>query len=896
MERLALLAALCLLAGAGVVSYASTRMWVDRAAWVEHTHRVIESLGEIRSGVAELEGMKRGFQITGDEQVVAGFDTASRRFSGLTTGLRQLTADNAGQQARLARLEPLLEDRVRSLSEAVLRVRRDGRAATAPEAEVEAGQAASRHIAALLAEMADEEGSLLAQREQSARRVIRYSYGAQALALALGVGIVLLAFGRLRRLVDLREASEEAARESEENLAITLQSIGDAVLSTDAQARVARMNPVAERLTGWSSAEARGRPAAEVFRIVNEKTRQPTASPIERALSEGVVVQLANHTALINKSGAEIPIADSAGPIRDAHGQVVGAVLVFRDTTRERAAADEVREARAFLESIVENIPNMIFVKEAGELRFARFNRAGEALLGAGRDVFIGKNDFDFFPEEQARFFQAKDRETLAGKVLLDIPEEPIETPAGKRWLHTKKIPILGEDGEPRFLLGISEDITDRKRLADQLRETNESLERRVAERTRELSVAYEELQRQVDERQKTAAALARTEDQLRQSQKMDAIGRLAGGIAHDFNNLLSVVLTLSDLRLKDLPEGDPTREDLTEIRNAGERAAALTRQLLAFSRQQVIDLKPVNLSAVVSNMDKLLRRVIGEDIRLETVAPADLGLAKADVGQLEQVLMNLVVNARDAMPKGGKLTIETANVVIDEAFTREHLGTTPGPHVMLAVSDTGSGVEKSVQARIFEPFFTTKEKGKGTGLGLATVFGIVKQLGGTIWVYSEVGKGSTFKVYLPRTDEGGNATAAPEAQAQGGNETILLVEDEAPVRKAAARILSRAGYKLVIPEDPRDALRMCVEHPGPIHLLLSDVVMPDKSGPALAVELLQARPGMRVLFMSGYTDEAVVRHGALDSGAAFVQKPLTPDTLTTKVREVLAKTKPPKA
>jgi two-component system cell cycle sensor histidine kinase/response regulator CckA len=874
-ELLALTGALALLVAGAAASYGSTQVLVDKAGWVQHTHQVIESLDELRGGMGDIEAMKRGYELTGNEALVSDFDSTSSQLAKAAASARRLTADNLVQQRRIESLEPLIGARIASLAQAIAYRRQAGRETPSVKADVEAGRAATQHIRSLIGEMAAAESGLLADREWSSRRVLGYSYAAQLLAFFMGVGIVLVAFRRLGHQVDLRRASEQ-------NLDITLQSIGDAVLSTDASARVLRMNPVAERLTGWGLADAKGRPASEVFRIIHEKTREPAPSPIDQALRDGVIVALANHTALISKGGVETPIADSAGPIRNSAGEAVGAVLVFRDITTERAGAERVRQANAFLESIVENIPDMIFVKDAAALRFERFNHAGELLLGAPRETFIGKNDFDFFPAEQARHFQAKDQETLSNKLLVDIPEEPIDTPSGRRWLHTKKSPILDEEGAPKFLLGISEDITERKRLTDQLRETNEALERRVAERTADL-------RRQMDERERTAQALQRSEEQLRQSQKMDAVGRLAGGIAHDFNNLLSVILTYSQMLLRDLPAGSPMQADLEEILKSGERAASLTRQLLAYSRQQVVNLQPTDLNAVLANMDAMLRRLIGEDIQLEIRPATALGQANADVGWMEQILMNLVVNARDAMPTGGRLTVETADVVLDEAYAQEHPDTQAGPHVMLAVSDTGTGMDKETLSRIFEPFFTTKEVGKGTGLGLATTYGIVKQLGGSIWVYSEEGKGSTFKVYLPRADEEGPETPLAVPAVVRGNETILLVEDEGPVRVAAKRILAGAGYQVLVATDSEDALRLCKTHPGTIELLLSDVVMPGLSGPKLATQLLALRPGMKVLFMSGYTDEAVVRHGALEAGAAFTQKPLTPDGLATKVREVLA-------
>jgi PAS domain S-box-containing protein len=389
--------------------------------------------------------------------------------------------------------------------------------------------------------------------------------------------------------------------------------------------------------------------------------------------------------------------------------------------------------------------------------------------------------------------------------------------------------------------------------------------------------------------RERAEDALRRSEEQLRQAQKMEAVGRLAGGVAHDFNNVLSVILTYGELLLGDLKPGDPMRADVEEIRKAASRAAGLTGQLLLFSRQQVVEPKVIDLCEILGSMDRMLQRILGEDVEVVSLPSKATGRIKADPSHIEQVILNLVVNARDAMPTGGKLTIETNNVDLDEDHALGHLSTKPGPYVMLAVTDTGIGMDRETQARIFEPFFTTKEIGKGTGLGLSTVFGIVQQAGGSVWVDSEPGKGTTFKVYLPRVDA---EVDVPRTQVSPatlrGTETILLVEDEEQVRAVAFSILRRQGYQVLPAQHGSEALLLSERHPQPIDLLLTDVVMPQMSGPELARKLAVARPEMKVLCMSGYTDDSIVRHGVLDSGVAFIQKPITPASLAKKVREVL--------
>ena len=378
-------------------------------------------------------------------------------------------------------------------------------------------------------------------------------------------------------------------------------------------------------------------------------------------------------------------------------------------------------------------------------------------------------------------------------------------------------------------------------------------------------------------------------EEQLFLSQKMEAIGRLAGGIAHDFNNLLTAILGYGQLLLLDIDEDDPKRSHVEQIQKAGQSAASLTGQLLAFSRKQVLQPIVLDLNSVVANLGKMLQRMIGEDVNLMIIAHPALGYVKADPGQIEQVIMNLAINARDAMPRGGKLTIETLNVDLDEAYAREHVSVNPGSFIMLAVSDTGSGMDKETQARIFEPFFTTKGIGKGTGLGLSTVYGIVKQSGGNIWVYSEPDRGTTFKIYLPRVDEEPSPfTQEADKTGSQGSETILLIEDDQDVRRLARAILQMNGYRVLEAERESEALLICEQQDEPIHLMISDVVMPKLSGPILAEQLSRLRPEMKVLFMSGYTDEAIVHHGILGPGTAFLQKPFTPQALTSKVRQVL--------
>jgi two-component system cell cycle sensor histidine kinase/response regulator CckA len=556
-------------------------------------------------------------------------------------------------------------------------------------------------------------------------------------------------------------------------------------------------------------------------------------------------------------------------PLTSGNGDLRGRVVMVCGPSPESPAREESTSGQSVIDSIVENIPDMVFLKTAEDLRFERFNRAGEELLGIPRETLIGKTDFDFFPKAQAEFFQKRDRETLEGGRLVDITEEPIDTAQGRRWLHTKKIPILDERGAPKYLLGISSDITARRAAEEALKQAHDELEERVAQRTEELR---------------------RAEHQLRHAQKLEAVGRLAGGVAHDFNNVLAVILGHVGLMEQVLAEDARARTGLDPIRVAAEHAAALTRQLLAFSRKQVMETRVLNLNRVVEQARGMLGRLLGEDITLVTRLAPSLGNVRADPALVEQVIVSLSVNARDAMPTGGELVIETCNLTMTGQSPEEPTELGPGNYVKLRVTDTGVGMDADTRGRIFEPFFTTKATGQGTGLGLSMAYGVVTQSGGSIAVESEPGRGTSFSVFLPTTRELRTETPAPlqTTMIRGNGETILVAEDEPPLRRVIKSILERAGYVVIDAESGEDALQLSSEHSGRIDLLLSDVVMPAIDGPELARRLLVERPTMRVLFMSGYTDERLSSHRVNRAFSELLPKPFTAEALTVRVRAVL--------
>ncbi len=483
------------------------------------------------------------------------------------------------------------------------------------------------------------------------------------------------------------------------------------------------------------------------------------------------------------------------------------------------------------------------------------WNPAAERIFGWSADEALGTR-LPFVPAEKQEEFRALRRRALGGEVFTEPELHRRRADGSPIVVSVSTSPLRGPDGTIYGIMSILMDVTERK----------------AAEETRE--------------------RLAMVEEKLRQSQKMEAVGRLAGGVAHDFNNLLTAISGYSELLLHRLPEYSTLRRDVEEIRKAGDRAATLTRQLLAFSRRQILQPKVLDLNAVVGGMERMLRRLIGEDIELSADLSPSLSPVKADPGQIEQVIVNLAVNARDAMPGGGRIRIATSDAELSPAYAVAHPGVVPGPHVLLSVADTGHGMSEETRAHLFEPFFTTKEKGKGTGLGLATVYGIVQQSGGHIRVTSVPGGGATFFIYLPRIESGegdlpgGQHLSLPRPSP--GTETILLAEDEEVVRRLAREILSENGYKVLEAGNGREALLISEAHRGEIHLLLTDVVMPTMSGRELTDRIRPLRPDLRIMYMSGYTDDAILRHGVLENGIPFLQKPFTPEELARKVREVL--------
>jgi PAS domain S-box-containing protein len=626
--------------------------------------------------------------------------------------------------------------------------------------------------------------------------------------------------------------------ESQELFRLISENAADLIAVVDMEGRRIYNSLSYQKVLGYSAEELKHSSGLEQIHPEDrERVREAGASA--RGAGKGRTLEYR----IRHKDGSWRVLESTASVIFDRKGQPEKLVIVNRDVTERKSAVEALERSEAGFRSVVEGAPYAI-CRVSREGRFLRVNPALEKMLAHdGRDELLGTNigtDVFLHPGE----FEQLVAVVRSEGAFKDLQAE---------WKRRDGAPITvvcsgrtvgrSDDGSS-YLEIFAEDVT----------------ERRVLER------------------------------QLRMTTKMEAIGRLSGGIAHDFNNLLGVIIGYSEILKRKLVSENPLFECAEEIEKAGQRAVSLTRQLLAFSRQQILTPAVLDLNALVAGMEKMLPRLLGEDINVVTRLGEEIGRVKADHGQIEQVVMNLAVNARDAMPQGGELRIGTANVEFDEAYVRQHPGAKPGRYVMLAVADTGTGMSAETLVHIFEPFFTTKEVGKGTGLGLATVYGVVKQSGGYLWVDSTLGEGSAFQIFLPRVEEKVTTivqSAVPLETLRGG-ETVLLVEDADALRKLARAFLEDRGFAVLAAANGEEALRLAVSYQGTIHLLVTDVVMPGMNGRVLSEHLLSKRPGIRVLYISGYTDSFIAGHGVLEAGTHLLHKPFTEQALISKIREVL--------
>jgi PAS domain S-box-containing protein len=632
------------------------------------------------------------------------------------------------------------------------------------------------------------------------------------------------------------EATERRRKEEELlRLAAIVECSEDAIIAADLDGKITDWNAGAERMYGYSRAEAAGMPVS----IIAPPERRHEPLEILARIRKGAGV-MNRETVRMKQDGKPVHVLLTVSPIRNKAGRLTGSAAIARDITERIQMEAALRRSEANFRSVIENSPyGALRTQPDGRILLA--NPAAVRMLGYGSESdLLGLNmATDIFrnPADHERVVE-QSRNT---EYLKDIEVE---------WKHRTGSPIT-------------------------VRFSSHIVKNQAAE------IDHFDLMVQDITKQRNL------EDQLRQAQKMEAIGRLAGGVAHDFNNLLGVIIGYSELALDRIETASPVRGQVEQIRRAGERASALTRQLLAFSRQQVLDTKTLNVNAIISDMAQMLLRLIGEDVEMQTKLDPELYPIRGDQGQIEQVIMNLVVNARDAMPQGGKLMIETRNLTVEEDESQRRTPMVPGDYILLTISDTGLGMDAETQAHIFEPFFTTKARGKGTGLGLATVYGVVKQSGGYIWVYSEPGLGATFKIYLPRVlDELQTSRPADIEDSQQQSATVLVVEDEVSLRTFTCTLLQENGYRVLEAGDGEEALALADQYKEPIHLLLTDMIMPGMNGPAVAEKLALLHPEAKVLFMSGYT--GFVSRGLIDPHALLVSKPFTREELLRKIRQVL--------
>jgi len=647
------------------------------------------------------------------------------------------------------------------------------------------------------------------------------------------------------RDISERKKVERSLAESEERYRNLIELAPDCIFVSDLKGKILAVNTAIQSLTGFVKEEIEGKHFTKLPTV--HFSDIPSFVKIFKAIIEGKPVKNVSFK-FKRKDGTSRWGEADIGLIK-VESKTVGVQAVIKDITERKEIEEALQESKEKYRCVVENAKEAIVVAQDGILKFV--NPRTLEITGYSESELLSLSFIEFIHPDDRSMVLENYKKRLQGEKVPEVYSFRMVTKEGKtRWLQISAV-LISWDNRPASLNFLT-DITEIKSAEEELKDK---------------------------------------ERQLLQVQKMEAIGRLAGGVAHDFNNLLTAIIGYTDILLLHPKLEQELKKYVEQIKNSSDRASSLIQQLLAFSRRQMMQAKTFDLNKLVANIDKMLRRLIGEDIELFTVFEKDLGLIKADPGQIEQVIMNLAVNARDAMPTGGKLIIETKNIKLDQAYFENRVNGQPELYIMLCVTDTGIGMDEETKRHIFEPFFTTKEVGRGTGLGLSTVYGIVKQSGGYIWVYSEPDKGTTFKCYFPRVDDAilEQESKQEKSLMQGGRETILLVEDEFIVRNLISNILKHYGYTVIESENGEKALEVraqCSEQP--VDMLITDVVMPGISGRVLADRLQSVYPEMKVLYISGYTDDAIVRHGVLDHGIPFLQKPFAPKDLAKKVREIL--------
>jgi PAS domain S-box-containing protein len=855
--RLALLVSACaaIVIVLGLLAYESLQNLAESSRFAAEAERARSQLSKVLEDLTQMGSGVRQYQATADKGAFAEADAAAAALPADLQALEPLSQD-ATERSLLGPLHELAALRAARTRHLIDEAVNGNVAEVDALVEVDDGPRLMSACRALIGRMQARQSELLVEREAfvaHARVVARWAIGVTT-ALAT-VMLFLVASLTTRHAARLRGMQEE--------LATTLRSIGDAVISTDADGRVRFMNAVAEELTGWSTKTARGLPLERVFQICNEATREPLETPVSQVLKDHGVVGLANHTLLISRDGMERPIEDSGAPIRGSDGRIIGVVLVFRDASKERAAQralleseSQLREANATLEQkVVERAAQLaaretlihtfyehssechavLVVNSGGHFRYEEVNPATLRLYGKTREEVVGHTIEEVFEATTAATLTGH----LSDCLITNVPLR-YERVHGDRMLEAIATPVIGT-GPHRRVVVSARDVTDRRAL----------------------------------------------EQQLLQSRKMEAVGQLTGGLAHDFNNLLSGISGSFELLQTRVAQG--RLADLDRFVAAGQaaarRAAALTHRLLAFSRRQTLDAKLTDVNRLIADMVELISRTAGPEISIEVVGGMGLWHPLVDANQLENAVLNLCINARDAMPDGGKITIETANRWIDERMANDLAS---GQYISICISDTGCGMSPEVAARAFEPFYTTKPLGQGTGLGLSMIYGFARQSGGQVRIYSEVGKGAMVCIYLPRAAGAQSPEAAQPvlspAILQSPGRTVLVVDDEAVVRMLVVEVLQDLGCVAVECDDGISALQV-LQSSRPLDLLITDVGLPNgMNGRQLADAARNLRPDLNVLFITGYAENAVFSHGHVEAGLEVLTKPFAIEELARRI------------